>query len=213
MSKIISWNTLYIEYEKKYNPKSKILSRYKNNEEKRIDDIVRVLIKNIDKETTICLQECSEILLNKIKYEFTEHKVFAYNIGREKDEYLITIAPKEFIMDKCIDHPTSNGYLSITNGKYKIVNCHLKPQRYVENNDVLKYLYNLPKNMIIAGDFNEKYHIVKKVLNGRYTVPKYGKTYKGKMIDHIIYDLLLNVKTEMIKTEYLSDHHAIKMIY
>jgi len=213
MSKIISWNTLYIEYEKKYNPNSKILLRYKDNEEKRIDDIVSVLIKNSDKETIICLQECSGLLLKNVKYKFTEHEVFSYNIGRKNNEYLITIAPKEFIMDKCIDHPTSNGYLSITNGKYKVVNCHLKPQRFVENNNVLKYLYDLPRNTIIAGDFNETYYIVKKVLTGRYNIPIYGRSYKGKMIDHIIYDLMLNVQTEMIKTKYLSDHHVIKMTY
>lgn len=213
MSKIISWNTLYIEYEKKYNPNSKILSRYKDNEEKRIDDIVSVLIKNSDNKTIICLQECSRLLLNKVKYKFIEHSVFSYNIGSKDDEYLITIAPKEFRIDQCIDHPTSNGYLLITNGKYKVVNCHLKPQRFVENKNVLKYLYDLPKDVIIAGDFNETYYIVKKVLNSRYKVPIYGKTYKGKMIDHIIYDLSFNVKTKMIKTYYLSDHHIIQMTY
>jgi hypothetical protein len=227
--KILSWNTLHIMYEKKYNPDSKILITYKN-ETHRLTDIVKTIKNNLsdsgDEETIICLQECSLDLVYLLKLNFCKtHDIFTLNIN--DDEYLITLTPhhmhftdENFPITEYIN--MANGYLFVSNDNYRIINCHMFPQYYCQNYDALSVLKNLShvKKLIIAGDFNEKYQRVSKALNNDYIVPYYGKTYKKKRnIDYIIFNkfntslqnnyLQNYYKVRLVETEKMSDHDLI----
>lgn len=215
MPNIISWNVLFREYEKEYHPESKILKTYPNEEE-RVEFIVAMLKENSNEETILCLQECSSAICNVLTVTFNDtHRVFAYNI--REDEHLVTVAPKEFEMHWAGSNQTSNGYLVIYSENTYIVNCHLIPSRY-SSVSVLEYLRKFldiySGNVFIAGDFNENHKKVKEDLKGYYVCPYYGKTYKGKSIDHIIFAIdEIHYTHVLIKQEHLSDHHAISLTY
>lgn len=208
---IMSWNTLYRLYEEKYNPSSNILKRYPN-EKDRLDEIVDIIQVYADRHTVICLQEVSLQLLSLLRERAGTNLIFEQKIREE--EYLVTITPAAgFVKETWEQHPSGNGYLVVSNHKYRVVNCHLVPQKYTKVK-VLEYIKNLPRDkiMIIAGDFNAKYKHVVDALESRYIIPRYGKTYKNKTIDHIIVDKSINIVnyvSKVIETDSVSDHKAI----
>lgn len=212
---ILSWNVLYINYEKKYCPNSKILQKFDNKEGERLNHIIFVLLQQVGTNMIFCLQECSFELLRELNIFFSSnYNIFAYNV--QEDEYLVTITPNDF---KCIfsyKNESSNGYLIVENDKYIVVNCHLIPQRY-SNINILKYLNSLKissKPIFIAGDFNEKHNIVKRQLGNNYICPYYGKTYKNRSIDHIIFDKnYIDYKIDNICQDNISDHNPIILYF
>lgn len=213
MWNIISWNTLYREYEEKYHPDSFILKKF-SNEKDRINSIIKLLLSYTDNNCIICLQECSNILLEEIQKKFKNNLIFYQNI--RNNEFLITITPLNFEKEVWSSHPSSNGYLVVKNGNFRIINTHLIPQEYVKKYCVLDYIMELPENYItvVAGDFNENWATVNLKLSRRFVVPKFGKTYKKWSIDHIILDKRIESykKINNIKN-ILSDHNAIKIYF
>lgn len=210
--RIISWNVLFRPYELKYNPSSLILN---NDESYRTKHIIAKLLENITNNTTaICLQEASSefitMLRNNINHSI--YDIFTYQI--ETNEYLVTIAIKGYNLYNTFKHPTSRGYLVIRNHHTTIVNCHLKPQYCCKENimDYLTCFYTTNKDVYIIGDYNEKYKNVKNSMyNTLFTVPFFGKTYKQRSIDHIVFYSVLynNYKTDIIEKNTLSDHNGI----
>jgi hypothetical protein len=211
MQSIISWNVLFRKYEEEYYPNSKILEKYPNENE-RVTKIVAFLKENSNAQTVLCLQECSTQVLDSLVTIFkSTHFVYSYNI--RDNEHLVTITPKEFQMVWSGPHNTTNGYLIVYNGLYHIVNCHLLPQRYAKSS-VMKRLREFGEEygiVFIAGDFNETHRNVKERLWMKYSCPYYGKTYKHKAIDQIVFNLDMVYETSIIKQEYISDHHAISL--
>lgn len=213
MIRIISWNVLYRKYEEQYNPNSLILSEYPE-EFLRVIQTTAFIYNQMTRNTIICLQEVSSMLLDSLKTVFKHsHGIFDYQDTNE--DYLVIIAPKNFRLDFCWSHKTSNGYLSITNGDINVITCHLKPQRYIsKNTNILEYIKGLGKSnqkTFIAGDFNENYKVVKSRLDKDFNCPYYGKTYKRIAIDHIIFDSNIRNDYEVRKIDsvFISDHDMI----
>ena len=213
MLRIISWNVLYRKYEEQYNPESLILNKYPE-EFLRLIQIITLIYDQMKDNTIVCLQEVSSILLDKLRTVFGNfHNIFQYQDSRE--DFLVILAPQNYDLDFCCSHKTSNGYLSITNGKINIITCHLKPQRYISKTiNILEYIKTLRKTnqkTFIAGDFNENHKQLKSKLNNDFICPYYGKTYKKKAIDNIIFDSRIetNYNTQKIDTKLVSDHDMI----
>lgn len=213
MVRIVSWNVLYRKYEERYNPNSLILHEYPE-EFLRVIQIVAFIYNQMTKDTIVCLQEVSSMLLDALTSVFKHsHRIFDYQDSRE--DFLVIIAPNNFYLDFCLSHKTSNGYISITDGNINVITCHLIPQRFISRNtNVLEYLRNLCKSnrkTFIAGDFNEQYKIVKSKLDNDFICPYYGKTYKRKALDHIIFKSSIEDKylVNKIDNEFLSDHDMI----
>lgn len=212
--KIISWNVLYRKHEKKFNPESKILSKYPN-EDTRVKDTVNTIKSIIDHLTVVCLQECSWDTLMSLYNSLTCHFIFYHHVNDK--EYIVTCVPKHngFYKQVVTQSSCSNGVLVVTNGHLTIANCHLVPQAFSNKNVVNEVVRNFPvTNMtVFAGDFNECYTSIKRKLQDVYTVPPHKKTYKNKSIDHIFVDAhsskFLELQTGIIKTYYLSDHNII----
>lgn len=217
MHRFISWNVLYREYEIQYAPESKILKQFPN-ETDRISAIIDTIKENSDKYTVICLQEVSKQLLNSLSVSFSEtHDVFSFN--ERKQEYLVIITPKtsKFKFVTSFSHCTANGYLVVSNGDYFVVNCHLIPQRHIKAN-AMDYLLNScvkHKNIIVAGDFNEEYKNVSSCLESKFVCPRYGKTYKKRNIDHMIFTKDFvdynKYETSKVNRKNMSDHHMIRL--
>ena len=212
--KIISWNVLYIEYEKRYNPTSDILLKYADDND-RIRDIVDMIAKQISSDTIICLQECSLQLVLLIKENFeNSHSVFTTHV--RTDEYLLTMTPREQeykrqVFSKSNYTSTANGYLIVSNNKLRIINCHLIPQNIVEQ-DVLKLMKGEfhAKGTFIAGDYNQTRKSVVNELKYKYTIPYFGPSYKGKKgIDFIIFNYHCMYTSGIIETSLLSDHDMV----
>jgi len=218
--RIISWNVLYRDYETKYNPTSKILTV---SEEERVCKIIELLKPQVESTTVICLQEVSSKVMMALFHAFeATHTIFSHNI--REDEHLVTVTPKEYKLcfatveeQQRTENHTSNGFLTVSNDRYIIVNCHLIPQRYAKVN-VLEHLLSFTtsrkgnKTVFIAGDFNERQKIVKMTLGDHFTCPSYGRTYKKKPIDHIIFTKnIVNYTAGHILQNLISDHHAIKL--
>jgi hypothetical protein len=213
---VLSWNTLFRQHDIKYNPMSETLRLYPDDNE-RNNNILSLIVNNSDKDTFICLQECSKELVELLKNNFSEsHNIFICNVIDYEDEYLITLSPKWF---KCYQEDMSKypkiprGYIILEGETLRIVNCHLKPQRHCDF-DTMYIIKNLDKKItIISGDFNEELKIVRKKLTN-YTIPHYGKTYKKKQLDHIIINRNhVEITTSMIQVNYLSDHKMIKCVF
>jgi len=206
---IISWNVLLRDYEEKYNKGSSILKDWPIEEE-RENAIVELLRRICDNNSIITLQEVSTSLLHKLIVKFPEKHGYVQKV--RNNEFLVTMTPSPFVQEKHTNHTTSaNAYLTIHNDYVRIVNTHLLPQRYAKCN-VMEHLLNMSvaKQTIIAGDFNESWKNVNKSLGTRYTVPKFGKTYKNTAIDQIIFDFKQKFRSVKIPT-HLSDHHMIKL--
>jgi hypothetical protein len=215
MLRVISWNVLYRKYEEKYNPRSQILKTYPK-EIDRVTAIVSKLKANVNSNTVICLQEASTNLINVVATVFaTTHQIFATKI--RDNEHLVTVVPVNITVNCTYwSHGTSNGYIAIQSDLYHIVNCHLLPQRYAKSS-VMEYLNEYEsnnKNVFIVGDFNEKHNKIRNSLQTRFVCPYYGKTYKKKPIDHIIFDVTdktCKYTPTLITQTNLSDHHAIML--
>lgn len=210
---ILSWNVLLMDYEKKYNPNSIRLKKWKN-EDDRVDIIINILSKNSDINSIICLQEVSILLFSKIKEIFSDRLVFHKKVT--DIECIVTITPKEYIEENINKNSATREILSVYNSKtgYRIINTHLKPQRYC-NLNIMRYINSLSNNTIVVGDFNENYKIVKKLLNN-FIVEYFGNTYKKKQIDHIVYDKKLykkNISKTKIVVDDISDHNLIILVY
>jgi hypothetical protein len=204
--RIFSWNVLYRQYEEKYNPGSCILKNYPV-ESKRAENIVHVVKQYCKDKNVICLQECSEEILNLLLENIIDYKVF-YSSFSCKD-YIITIAPKDYDVEVSVEYPVCRGIVVIKNTNYRIANCHFIPNRILTT-CVFSYVKNMPKNRIniVAGDFNEKYNIVKRILK-KHRVPWFGNTYKSKQIDHIVIDREKRFNTTLLDSNGLSDHKPI----
>lgn len=213
MVRIISWNVLYRKYEENYNTNSLILRQYPD-EFVRIIQIIALIHNHLLQDTIVCLQEVSNMLFESLTSVFkSSHHIFEYKDLRQ--DFLVIIAPKKFYLDFCKSHKTSNGYICITDGNINVITCHLKPQRCISRStNVLEYLKNLRKSdrqTFIAGDFNEHYKIVKSKLDNDFICPYYGKTYKRKALDHIIFESSIEskYKVEKINNKLISDHDMI----
>lgn len=211
MLRVVSWNVMYREYEEEYNPNSEILKKYVN-EQLRIEQILIFIRENITPNTIICLQEVSNDLLWKLsEVLISSFNIFSANV--ENNNNVVTLAPKSFLQDDfCNSSSVSHAYVVINNGKTRIINCHLKPQRFAKG-DVLEFVKNMKKvdtTTFIAGDFNELHKNVYKKLHDNFICPYYGKTYKKKAIDHIIFDLSDVTSYKVCKKPNdLSDHDMI----
>lgn len=221
--KIVSWNTLNIIHEKKYNPTSKIIKAFSNNESKRLESIANLIFLNSDCNTIICLQECNESLIYYLKLVFNPEK---WNIFKLKNittlalEYTVTICPKHYNFTQVsplVNRNIVNGIVIIRNENFQIVNCHLKPRFATKNNifDVLKNYWFQEQKTFLVGDFNETEYYIKKEIShckqyGHLLVPHFGPTYKNrKSIDHIILNFKTYIKTTKINPSLLSDHTMI----
>ena len=105
----------------------------------------------------------------------------------------------------------ARGYLVVSNNKMRIINCHLRPQQYVDSNvfDILRE-EKRDKLVIIAGDFNATNEDVNKALNNIYKIPKYGLSYMKKDdIDHIIHNSTLKSTSYVINTDLLPNHDLL----
>lgn len=212
--KIISFNTLYINYEKKYNPNSHIISNYPNDND-RLLYIYKFILKNIDIETIVCLQECSYELLNifKNKIDLLFYDLFSQEI--DQNVFMLTIAPVNFAfkienIPKNKYENIAHGYLIITNDNVKIINCHLIP-KFAAKGDIYSFISGTcsDKKCIIAGDFNEKYKNIVKYLK-EYSIPYFGPTYKkNKDFDNIIFNFKSIFDINKVDTYSVSDHCAI----
>ena len=212
---IASWNALIRAYEEKYNPESDILKLYPD-ETVRTKEQFDFVIENAT-NSIVCLQECSGNLVTLLEEFFSTRKftVFKECISEEFDEYLVTIAPPTFRKEKSFPFDGAHGLLIISNTQIRIVNCHLKPQKLAKTN-ILNYFkfYTSDRQLVICGDFNEKYQYVSKGLKKRYVIPKFGLTYRKKQIDYIMFENTSLVKTiQVIKKRTvispLSDHRMI----
>lgn len=212
--KIISFNTMYIDYEKKYNPNSKILKDYPDDKN-RLLKICEIISKNTTNDTIICLQECSTLLLSMLKNKIdTQFTVFSLEI--DTDIFLVTIAHNSLylndeLLPKNIYEKFAHGFLIISNNDIRIINCHLKPKFVTKNNDSFLLIKNSSqtKKCIVAGDFNDKSNIFKNYLEG-YTIPYFGPTYKNnKHIDYIIFNYGVKYEVKKLNTYSVSDHCAI----
>jgi hypothetical protein len=211
--KVISFNTLCINYEKKYNPNSQILIDYPDDN-KRLLDICEIILKNIASDTIICLQECSEKLLFLLNDKIDKfYSIFSQEI--DEGVFMVTITHLSLSFSQ-EDFPLSkyerfaHGFLVVSNNNMKIVNCHLLP-RFVAKGNVFSFIKDVSKDgkCIIAGDFNERYKNIVKNLP-EYSVPYFGSTYKtNKGIDHIIFNFNADFTAEKLNTYKVSDHCAI----
>lgn len=207
---VLSWNVLFREYEEKYHPKSAILSY---TEDQRLHIILDFVEKSLDIDTVICLQECSTPLIDSLK-NIVSSTYTIYTQKARNEDFLVTIcATRHNFFQEELIHPTARGYLVISNSKYRVVNCHLVPQKYCEQS-VMGFINQLPTDRItvVAGDFNEYYKKVSYKLGSRYTVPRFGKTYKRREIDFIIIDRPIKYRTETVPFS-ISDHHAIRLYF
>lgn len=212
MPRIVSWNTLFRPYEEEYNPSSRILSSYPN-EWKRTVELTRRIMKYVDCNTIICLQECSAELVKMLRESVKNANVFFERAGTA--EYIVIIAPIGFSKENWKKKKFFHGLLVVSNEKYRIFNCHLVPQRYSET-DNMGYVNNFPRDKItiVAGDFNEHFKAVASKLKDRYTVPQFGKTYKKKQIDHIVIDRdMISSIRRVENMKDISDHNAIAMVF
>ena len=209
--KIISFNTLHISYEKKYNPNSQIILNYPNDND-RLLDIYKIISENINNDTVICLQECSIVLLNLLKNKIT-YDIFSQEI--DDDVFMVTIAPSIFNfkienIQKNKYENIAHGYLVMSNDNIRIINCHLIP-KFAAKGDIYSFINDTcaDKKCIIAGDFNEKYKNIAKYLQ-EYTIPYFGPTYKkNKEYDQIIFNFKSIFDIKKIDTYSVSDHCAI----
>jgi hypothetical protein len=141
------------------------------------------------------MQECIIDFVNIVYEHFQDkYQIYTQLVDEEYAEYVVTITSDLFIKEVRPISKVARGYLVISNDKMRIINCHLRPQQYVDSNvlDILRE-ENRDKLVIIAGDFNETSVNVSKALNDIYKVPVYGLSYMKKDdIDHIIM-LLINM--------------------
>lgn len=214
--RIVSFNTLYINYEKKYNPSSSIIINYPNDND-RLRDICKIILENINNDTVICLQECSRnllIILND-KVDLLSYNIFSQEI--DEDVFMITISPVNFYfkienIPKNDYEKLAHGYLIIYNDNIKIINCHLIP-KFAAKGDIYPFINDtcVNKKCIVAGDFNEKYKNIIKYLRD-YTVPYFGSTYKqNKDYDQIVFNFKSIFDIKKIDTYSVSDHCAISI--
>jgi len=212
--KVVSFNTLYINYEKKYNPGSSIIINYPNDND-RLLDILKIIIENINTDTIVCLQECSHNLLNILKngIDLITYNLFSQEI--DTDVFMVTIAPVNysFKMENILKNKyekIAHGYLVISNDNMRIINCHLIP-KFAAKGNIYSFINETcsDKKCILAGDFNEKYKNIIKYLQD-YTVPYFGPTYKKtKEFDQIVFNFKSIFDIKKIDTYSVSDHSAI----
>jgi hypothetical protein len=208
---VISWNALVRKYEEKYNPTSLILKKYPE-EQKRLTEIVDIIAGIITPDTIVCLQECSQALVEMLENTLGEYRIFKKMIF--EDEFLVTIVKKDTNLEVEENSvPLRRGCLVLVNAFYRIINCHLVPQKYIEIPifDNLKSIAKNDKINFICGDFNSIY--LEKIFPKKYyTVPFFGTTYKKKSIDNIIVSRPnLDHTAYKIDPEQLSDHTIIKL--
>jgi endonuclease/exonuclease/phosphatase family metal-dependent hydrolase len=167
----------------------------------------------------MCLQECSNVLVNFLKEKLKDiYTLFADEI--EEDVFMVTITSKymgfqkEEIPDNKYEE-IAYGYLVLKNQDLTVINVHLRPQFTVKNKNILTTIKNdvIGKKCIIAGDFNER---SKNIINylSTFMVPYFGITYKEKKgIDHIVYNFpVVNGISKVLDTYSVSDHCAISLI-
>lgn len=219
---IISLNSLLRDYESKYRRNSKYLKRYPDELE-RVNTTVKFVFDLSSKDTIICLQECSALLLNQIKIKFSnEYCLFSQKVDDNPEDNLITLIPKSFgsfykVTPKSKLDGIVNGLLIISNGECVVVNCHLIPQKHCKKDvNVLEcinneFSCNIPT--IVTGDFNAVYEKVSKVFNQKFNVPFFCNTYRRTQLDYILISKNSNCdfyKKTVVHNDF-SDHNLIKL--
>lgn len=212
--RVISWNVLFRQYEELHVPESEILKRYPLDII-RIIEIYEFISPYMTQDCIICLQECSIELLTLLQFRIPAGKNIFYEYNSKGGDYIITIAPNTFKQVKfnlntlCIRNCV---IIDNENESMRIINCHLIPQRYSED-DVIEYLKSLSvyENMIIAGDFNAmRKDLVLKM--PEWIIPYYGRTYNHRRdIDFVITTIQAEeYKSAIIRNfKQLSDHEMI----
>ena len=124
--RFVSWNVLNLIHEKKYNPDSVILSRYENREGQRIDEIVSLIKNNLYKKNTIiALQECFEVLHQRLIVEFSNEFDIFDNKCNDNQDFLIILTPKHLNLTKEAVNfqyeKISYGYLIVSNKTFRIL--------------------------------------------------------------------------------------------
>lgn len=209
--KLLTWNVMHRDYETKYNSNSEILTQYKN-EDKRLEKQLEIIKNNLNENTIFCLQECSKDIKKNIEDNISSHGIYSHKLN--KNEFILTLAPKDYFIVEHYENKSIRGGLMISNNEHNIFNCHLNPKHIVENEIVLDSIVNLPDNLktIVCGDFNENYENVNNHLNGYYIIPKNTNTYKKRCIDHIIFDFNASkYNNEVIDCNNTSDHKIVKL--
>jgi hypothetical protein len=212
--RFISFNILNLENEKKYNPKSLILKKYGSCDEKRIEFILNAVKEKIYLHTFIGLQEFPIIYLPIFEKEFSnKYDIFINN--KTDTECQLLLSPKEFDMvQEEIKDETAYGYVYISNGHMRVVNCHLRPE-FVAKKDIWSVIRGFRNDKItfVLGDFNTERNLMLRRIGKKYFIPVNGKTYKNKCIDNIImnyYPTLYRVCIDTSVTKnLLSDHNLI----
>lgn len=212
---ILNWNTLVREYEQKYKPDSNILKIYPD-ENSRVEFIVKIIkecLKDHDQNNIIvCLQEVSDKLLEKIQSGFSSLNILYYKIKENENLVLLSSYESELILGESND--AVRGVLVAKIKDFYIINTHIVPQRYA-NVDTMAYISSLRKygdKIYVCGDFNEAYTKVREKLFRYYTCPRYGKTYRKRSIDNIIFTENIDYEiSKMIIENNPSDHFPVAL--
>jgi Endonuclease/Exonuclease/phosphatase family. len=241
-----TWNVLHRYHEENYVPKSLILKNYPD-EKKRINDQISLIDEILKTSKSIlCLQEVSGDLLENIKNKFANYNILTYehkriptlkkqslNIYKDAREFMIILANKEFeikensyIQLKMLGKAIQAVTFLINDKTFTVQNVHHSFKRtgeveILENFTTLKDK-KIKNPILICGDFNRKYHYLKKSLitNNLYSMVDefvntdiYPFTMPEKKIsyDHI---LGLNFKeNEFILSKIInvdtSDHNMV----
>jgi hypothetical protein len=218
--RVISWNVLSLDCEQKYNPDSKILSKYKGRKFERDRDIVDQIKKVFTEDIIIGLQECSVKLLELLISIFSEKCDIFYEDN--EGECLVLIVSKvlgmkrEYIDEKMYED-TSYGYVVCSNDRFRVVNCHLIPY-FVHKKDNFEIIKNIMTDKItfVLGDFNTERRQVIKNVGKLYYVPNFHITYKKRSIDNIMFNFMpksFSTQTFNMIEKMISDHNIIMLDY
>jgi hypothetical protein len=210
--KIVSWNVLNLETDKTFNPRSRFVQKYHDNEAAKCLDTISVLNSLLDNNTIVCLQECDDLLIEKLKGYIPQYDLFI-----EKGsftQYLAILAPSYLKMRKeaNTERNVEHGLLAVGNDWICVANCHLFPQ-YAYTHDVFKHVKSLfegghNRKIAVVGDFNNRRTDVCRIFSDKF-VPYFGVTYKSKDIDNMILSWKCRHSTLVVKEQACSDHNPI----
>lgn len=212
--KVVTWNILHRIHEEKYRPDSKVLETFPD-ERNRVVAVIGEIHKCLETPDTVCcLQECSATVLTGIQRHIANNSRCLFYKKVKEAEYLVTITPQGFWEEEIEHHPdTAVGMLAVRRDECRVINCHLKPQRFCRYS-VLDGLLSLPTEevpLVVAGDLNEQPPAIQRVLGHKYGWVDAGNSYRKKQIDHVLYDKFQWTLTDgkIVDTGYTSDHRMV----
>jgi endonuclease/exonuclease/phosphatase family metal-dependent hydrolase len=214
---VVSWNVLHIIHELNYAfGNSLVLDKYPI-ESTRITAIFNHIVKKLDKNTIICLQEVPGDLYDYL-LKLKSYKVLGLQYTRKpvlknvkienpytnSDEYLVTIIHEDYTKDSneiFIEDNFGKGALITNINDLYIINAHL-PMK--SRDDLLIRIKDFIKTInkyIFIGDFNNNQIELRKELDknnyGIFKMPIFnGDTRKGKhqngkivysKLDHVVH--------------------------